>query len=201
MLKEVLTELKMYGAIEVLEKLDATIDDKEQFAISILQAEREYKKAKAIKRKLSQAKFTKIKEWQEIDGELNPKIDFKSLQKHSLGKFVDENKNLCFMGNPGTGKTHSIISIGRDLENLSEDQQIDKMVETFVNFIQLIRPKNQWTALDGLDDLPGGEYMIQAEPILKKIKGDEVRACQFLRQQIQLVLDDQIPTDFNVANV
>jgi DNA replication protein DnaC len=40
---------------------------------------------------------------------------FKKIKLHSDGKFVQEKKNLCFIGAPGLGKTHSLVAIGKNL--------------------------------------------------------------------------------------
>ena len=61
------------------------------------------------------ADFPFDREWEQIDLKKNPKIDFKKIKSYSNGKFVQDKKNLCFIGAPGLGKTHSLISIGKDL--------------------------------------------------------------------------------------
>ena len=68
-----------------------------------------------MKRRMGQAKFPIEKEWMEIDPALNPKIDFKRVQKHFNGDFVERGKNLCLIGTQGTGKTHCLVSLGREL--------------------------------------------------------------------------------------
>ncbi len=115
MLNELLTELKMKGALESLEKLQATIKDRDEFARQILLSEVEFKQDRALKRRLSQAKFPVVKEWSEIDSSLNPKIEFNKIKNYFDGNFIEKQENLCFMGVPGTGKTHSLIALGREL--------------------------------------------------------------------------------------
>lgn len=114
-LRKLLEELKMPGALSCLGKLSQTITDKDQFVIQLLEAELRYKKDRSMKRRMGQAKFPIEKEWIEIDPALNPKIDFKRVQKHFDGDFVERKKNLCLIGTQGTGKTHCLISLGREL--------------------------------------------------------------------------------------
>jgi len=115
MLMKLLVELKMHGALSCLDKLSHAITDKEQFIVQLLEAELRYKKERSMKRRMGQAKFPVEKEWIEIDYTLNPKIDFKRVQNHFDGAFVERKRNLCLIGTQGTGKTHCLISLGREL--------------------------------------------------------------------------------------
>lgn len=115
MLVKLLSELKMKGALGDIEKLQATINDRDEFAKQLLLSELEFKQNRALKRRFSQARFPFVKEWSEINPSLNPKIEFSRIARYFDGKFIDERQNLCFMGVPGTGKTHSLIALGREL--------------------------------------------------------------------------------------
>ncbi len=115
MLNDLLEQLKMHGALACCDQLMQAIEDKEQFVIQLLQAELEHRKDRAVARRLMQAKFPVEKEWVEIDPSLNPKIDFKRIEKLFDGNFVGKKQNLCLVGFQGTGKTHSLIALGRQL--------------------------------------------------------------------------------------
>ena len=115
MLNNLLLELNMHGAIAAYEKLNQPATDKELLMIRLLEAELQHRKNKAMKRRLQQAKFPVEKEWVEIDPALNPKIDFRRIEKLFDGNFLEVKQNLCFFGLPGTGKTHSLIALGRQL--------------------------------------------------------------------------------------
>lgn len=114
MIKTLLTNLKMMGALEALEDSDA-IKDREQFLIALLQAELEKREERSNKRRLSQAKFPTDKEWRDIDQSLNPTIEFSKIEALGKGRFIQKKENLCLMGQQGTGKTHSLIALGREL--------------------------------------------------------------------------------------
>ena len=114
MLKKALISLRMTGALHALDNLPES-KNKEDFAIALLQAECEYRKQKALERGLRMAAFPIDKAWDEIDPALNPDIDFKSVQILGNGEFVHRKENLCLMGTQGTGKSHSLIALGRQL--------------------------------------------------------------------------------------
>lgn len=114
MLRSILTDLRMKGALAVYESLQK-IEGKNEFATALLQAEYDYKQELLMERRLKKATFSIDKQWHEIDPSLNPKIDFKKVQAFSNGKFVEKKENLCFVGKQGTGKTHCLIALGQQL--------------------------------------------------------------------------------------
>lgn len=114
MIKELLTALKMPGAFEAFEHIDH-LKERDQYLIALLQAEIEHKELRANKRRLAQAKFPTEKEWRDIDYTLNPSIEFSKVEEQSNGLFLQKKENLCLMGQQGTGKTHSLVALGRDL--------------------------------------------------------------------------------------
>ena len=114
MIKNLLESLKMKGALEILDRLER-IADRDPFVIGLLQAEYDEREMRANKRRLNNAKFPVDKEWSDIDTSLNPDIGFRDVQALGVSKFVSKQENLCLMGQHGTGKTHSLIALGRDL--------------------------------------------------------------------------------------
>jgi DNA replication protein DnaC len=114
MLTEILNALKMRGALNALEDL-AKIKGKEEYVQALLQAECNYRKQKALERGVKAASFPIDKAWSEIDHSLNPGIDFKSVRALGNGEFIHKKENICLMGKQGTGKSHSLIALGRQL--------------------------------------------------------------------------------------
>ena len=114
MLKTLLTNLRMKGALLAYESLQK-IEDKNDFATAVLQAEYDYKQQLLTERRLKKATFSIDKEWHEIDPALNPTIDFKRVQAFGNGEFVEKKENLCLVGKQGTGKSHCLIALGRQL--------------------------------------------------------------------------------------
>ena len=80
-----------------------------------MQAECNYRKQRALERGLKAASFPIEKAWSEIDPSLNPEIDFESVQALGNGEFIHKKENVCLMGNQGTGKSHSLIALGKQL--------------------------------------------------------------------------------------
>ena len=114
MIRNSLTQLKMKGSLEALDGLEK-IKERDPFVISLLRAESDYREDRATSRRLSGAKFPVGKEWCDIDPSLNPGIKFSEVQALGDGSFMGKQQNLCLMGQQGTGKTHSLIALGREL--------------------------------------------------------------------------------------
>jgi DNA replication protein DnaC len=114
MLKKLLSDLKMKGALEIVNSMCPVPGD-DKFAISLLQGECEFRIQKALAKRMNNAKFPIDREWSELDHALNPTIDFTSVEALGNGEFILNRENLCLMGTPGTGKTHSLIALSRQL--------------------------------------------------------------------------------------
>jgi DNA replication protein DnaC len=115
MIEELLTQLKMMGALQFYQGLKDDNLSKEDFFLHLLKSEVDWKSHSRTKRRLQLSSFPFEREWAQIKPEANPKIPFKKVMKFSDGNFVKEKKNLCFIGIPGLGKTHGLVAIGRDL--------------------------------------------------------------------------------------
>lgn len=115
MIEELLTELNMAGGLAYYQKVDEGECRPENLLENILRSECCHREEKRIVRRLKLASFPYEKEWAQIEPSQNPKVPFKKLKTYSTGQFVKEGKNLCFIGAPGLGKTHSLVAIGRDL--------------------------------------------------------------------------------------
>jgi len=115
MLKDLFVQLKMAGAAKYYEQLGNNVNMTQELVAKILETELNERQERAMSWRLRQARFPINKEWVEINKSLNPKIDFRTLENHLDGDFVHKKQNLCLMGVQGTGKTHSLIAIGREL--------------------------------------------------------------------------------------
>ncbi len=115
MIETLLKDLKMRGALEAISEIQKTSCNREEFLIRILSEEKKYKKKVSLERRLKQAKFPYVREWCELETKYNPKIPFDKMKVHLNGQFISNNENICFMGSPGTGKTHCAISIAREM--------------------------------------------------------------------------------------
>jgi len=46
---------------------------------------------------------------------LHPALDFARIETRFDGPFLQQRRTICFIGTQGTGKTHSLIALGREL--------------------------------------------------------------------------------------
>ncbi len=121
MIEDFLSQLKMMGALSFYQNLKNDKLNKEQLITSMLKSEIDWKSENRMKRRLKIATFPFEREWDNIKQSKNPKIPFKKIMKFSNGNFIDERRNLCLIGSPGLGKTHSLVAIGRDLCRLGHN--------------------------------------------------------------------------------
>jgi len=122
MLKDLLLSLRMFGAAEWVKTL-APSEQQEDYVKSLLNAEVNYRQIKQETKRLKSAKFPSDKEWAEIDKKLNPEIEFDKVKALGSGDFVRKKENLCIIGAQGIGKSHSLVSLGRDLCRAGETVQ------------------------------------------------------------------------------
>jgi DNA replication protein DnaC len=103
------------GSLHFYEELKNKDVDADKLLAQLLKAELEWRSQKRLARRLKTADFPFEREWGQINPAKNPKINFNKLKQYSDGNFLESKKNLCLIGAPGLGKTHSLVSIGREL--------------------------------------------------------------------------------------
>jgi len=67
---------------------------------------------RSINRKMQIAGFPQVKRLEEFDFSYQPKINEKLIRELAGLNFMEEAKNILFVGAPGVGKTHLAISLG-----------------------------------------------------------------------------------------
>lgn len=104
----------MKEALQILGDIDH-LKERDQFLIALLKAEIEDRNTRANKRRIAQAKLSTDKEWRDIDPNINSEIESSKIEKLGSGLFIRNKENLCLMGQQGTGKTHSLTALSREL--------------------------------------------------------------------------------------
>jgi len=84
----------------------------EEFLVRILNAEIQSREASRRERAINQAGFPAYKRFEYIKKDLLPSDGREYLERIQCLDFVKENRNLIFIGNSGTGKTHLAIAAG-----------------------------------------------------------------------------------------
>jgi DNA replication protein DnaC len=64
------------------------------------------------KKRYAKAKFPSHKTYEDFDFNFQPSIDKKIFNDALTCQFIKEKRNVVFIGNPGTGKTHLSIALG-----------------------------------------------------------------------------------------
>lgn len=67
---------------------------------------------RSINRKMQIAGFPQVKRLEEFDFSYQPQINEKLIRELGSLNFLDEAKNILFVGAPGVGKTHLAIALG-----------------------------------------------------------------------------------------
>ena len=83
-----------------------------EFLELLLEDETNNRRDNSFKKRHSKAKFPQRKTIEDFDFSFQPSIDKKIINDCLTCNFVREKKNIVFIGNPGTGKSHLSTAIG-----------------------------------------------------------------------------------------
>lgn len=114
-IKAQLREFKLSGIYYSLDERLAFAKEKSlsytDFLGLLLEDEINNRKDNSYKKRYSRAKLPVYKNIEDFDFGFQPSIDKKMINDCLTCHFIQEKKNIVFMGNPGTGKTHLSIAI------------------------------------------------------------------------------------------
>lgn len=80
--------------------------------VELLQREVDARKERSFIGRIKKAKFPEMKAIEEFDWNFNPEIGQEKITELTNLKFLDGNRVILFLGQPGTGKTHIALSLG-----------------------------------------------------------------------------------------
>ena len=83
-----------------------------EFLELLMEDEDNNRRDNSYKKRYAKAKLPSYKIIEEFDFTFQPSIDKKIINDCLTCNFIKEKKNIVFIGNPGTGKTHLSIGIG-----------------------------------------------------------------------------------------
>ncbi|MBU1888428.1 MAG: IS21-like element helper ATPase IstB [Candidatus Omnitrophica bacterium] len=115
-LKSRLRDFKLSGIYNSLEDRLSYANEKSLSHIELLELlfedETNNRVNNSYKKRYQKAKLPSHKTLEDFDFTFQPSIDKKIINDCATCNFIREKKNIVFMGNPGTGKTHLSIAIG-----------------------------------------------------------------------------------------
>jgi len=115
-LKTRLRDFKLSGIYNSLEERLSYAQDKKlsyrEFLELLFEDEANNRRDNSFKRRQLKAKFSAYKTIEDFDFPFQPSIDKKIINDCLTCNFIKEKKNIVFIGDPGTGKSHLSTAIG-----------------------------------------------------------------------------------------
>ncbi len=115
-IKTKLKDFKLAGILNSLDERLVLAKDKSlsyiDFLELILDDEYRNRQSNSYTKRYAKAKFPRHKTIEDFDFNFQPSIDKRLINDFLTCSFIREKRNVVFIGNPGTGKTHLSIAIG-----------------------------------------------------------------------------------------
>jgi DNA replication protein DnaC len=117
LLKAHLKQLRLPAMGLEFEKLarEATASNKshEQFLLQLTEVELAARAANALATRIKQAEFPVVKDLETYDFSVMPQLSKPKILELARGEWIEQKYNCCFIGSPGTGKTHLALAVGQ----------------------------------------------------------------------------------------
>jgi DNA replication protein DnaC len=116
LLRANLKQLKLPAMGAEFEKLareaaDAN-EDYEQYLLRLTELERAARATNAVQARTRAAGFPVTKDFDTFDFTAVPSLSKPKVLELARGEWIEQRTNICFIGSPGTGKTHLAIALG-----------------------------------------------------------------------------------------
>lgn len=86
----------------------------EEFLLNLTEIEVQVRKENGRKKRIKDAGFPLLKPLETFDFESAPELDVRFVRELSTGLFIEEKRNVIFLGKSGTGKTHLSTALGME---------------------------------------------------------------------------------------
>lgn len=84
----------------------------EDFLLSLIESEVQARADNRLKRRIRDARFPLMKTMESFDFDVTPDLDRRLMKELAGGSYIQERKNVIFVGKTGTGKTHLATALG-----------------------------------------------------------------------------------------
>jgi DNA replication protein DnaC len=85
----------------------------EQFLLRLTEIELAARAANALATRINQADFPVLKDFDTYDFSVMPQLPKPKVLELARGEWIEQKFNCCFIGSPGTGKTHLALALGQ----------------------------------------------------------------------------------------
>lgn len=87
-------------------------EDYEQYLLRLTELEVAARASNAVQARLRAAGFPVVKDFDTFDFAAVPSLSKPKVLELARGEWIEQRTNTCFIGSPGTGKTHLAIALG-----------------------------------------------------------------------------------------
>lgn len=116
LLRANLKQLKLPAMSAEFEKLAreaaAANEGHEQYLLRLTEVEVSARASNAVQARIRAADFPVAKDFDTFDFTAVPSLNKPKLLELAHGEWIEQHSNTCFIGSPGTGKTHLAIALG-----------------------------------------------------------------------------------------
>ena len=88
--------------------------DYDEFLLNLTEVEIQVRKENGRKKRIREAAFPLLKPLVAFEFESAPGIDVRLIKELSTGEYINDKRNIIFLGKSGTGKTHLATALGME---------------------------------------------------------------------------------------